>query len=51
MNDNFKKTIIPFVLMLIFNLGTYYMTYGNNFGAGLSPHVGILLVSGLIFGP
>ena len=51
MNDNFKKTIIPFVLMLIFNLGTYYMTYGSNFGAGLSPHVGVLLVSGLIFGP
>lgn len=51
MNDNFKKTIIPFVLMLIFNLGTYYLTYGHNFGAGLSPHVGVLLVSGLIFGP
>jgi len=51
MNDKFKKALIPFVLMLIFNLGTYYLTYGHNFGAGLSPHVGILLVSGLIFGP
>ncbi len=51
MNNNFKKIIIPFVLMLIFNLGTYFLTYGKNFGAGLSPHLGILFISGLIFGP
>lgn len=51
MIDKFKKIMIPFVIMLIFNLGTYYLAYGQNFGAGVSPHVGILLVSGLIFGP
>lgn len=51
MNDKIKKIVIPFALMLIFNLGTYYLTYGQNYGAGLSPHVGILLISGLIFGP
>lgn len=51
MNKKLKKIIIPFFIMLIFNLGTYYLAYGQNFGAGVSPHVGILLVSGLIFGP
>lgn len=51
MNDKIKKIVIPFALMLIFNLGTYYLTYGHNYGAGLSPHVGILLISGLILGP
>ena len=51
MNDKLKKIIIPFALMMIFNLGTYYLTYGHNFGEGLSPHTGILLISGLILGP
>ena len=36
--------------MLIFNLGIFYIN-GQNFGGGLSPHVGVLLVSGLLFGP
>ena len=51
MKEKLKKIIIPFILMLIFNLGVYYLTYGQNFGEGLSPHVGILLISGLILGP
>jgi len=51
MNDKIKKVMIPFVLMMVFNLGTYYLTYGHNFSEGLSPHVGVLLISGLIFGP
>ena len=51
MNDKIKKIIIPFLLMVIFNLGSYYLTYGRNFGEGLSPHVGILLISGLLLGP
>lgn len=51
MKDKIKKTLIPFALMLIFNLGIYYLTNGENFGGGLSPHVGILLISGLLFGP
>lgn len=51
MNDKIKKVMIPFVLMMVFNLGMYYLTYGHDFGEGLAPHVGILLVSGLIFGP
>ena len=37
--------------MLVFNLGIYYLKGGQNFGGGLSVHVGILLVSGMILGP
>ena len=51
MNDKLKKIMIPFILMLIFNLGIYYLTHGQNFGGGLSPHMGILIISGLILGP
>lgn len=51
MNEKVKKILIPFFLMLIFNLGSYYLTFGQNFGEGLTPHLGLLLISGLIFGP
>ncbi len=51
MNDKIKKILIPFVIMVIFNLGVYYLTFGKNFGGGYSPHVGILLISGLLLGP
>ena len=37
--------------MLIFNLGSYYFMMGKNFGEGFSPHVGLLVISGLLFGP
>ena len=51
MNNRLKKVGIPFLLMLIVNLGIYYLNGGQNFGEGLSPHVGLLLISGLLFGP
>ena len=51
MNDKLKQIGIPFILMLVFNLGIFYLNHGENFGEGLSPHVGILLISGLLFGP
>ena len=51
MNDKLKKIFIPFVIMIIFNLGVYYLTFGKNFGGGYSPHLGILLISGLLLGP
>ena len=50
MKSKLKKVVIPFILMLIFNLGIYYLTNGENFGGGLSLHVGILFISGLLFG-
>ena len=51
MNDKIKKNAIPFILMIIFNLGIYYFNSGQNFGEGLSPHVGILMISGILLGP
>ena len=51
MNDKFKKIMIPFILMMILDLGIYYLHHGSNFGGGLSPHVGLLVILGLLFGP
>ena len=51
MNKKIKKIIVPFILMLIFNLGSYYFMMGRNFGEGFSPHVGLFVISGLLFGP
>ena len=51
MNDKLKKIVVPFILMMIFNLGIYCLTNGENYNEGLIPHVGILLISGLILGP
>ncbi|WP_458405003.1 PP2C family protein-serine/threonine phosphatase [Methanobrevibacter sp.] len=51
MNDKVKKIIIPFILMIVFNLGSYYFVNGRNFAEGLSPHTGIFLISGLLLGP
>ena len=51
MKNKLKQIGIPFLLMVIVNLGIYYLKGGQNFGEGLSPHVGILVISGLLFGP
>ncbi len=51
MKSKLKKILIPFVLMLVVNLGSYYFLDNVSFGVGLSPHVGILFISGLFFGP
>ena len=45
MNKKIKKIMVPFILMLIFNLGSYYFMMGENFGEGFSPHVGLLVIS------
>ena len=50
MNNKIKQIGIPFILMLVFNLGIYLIT-GQHFGNGITPHTGVILVSGLIFGP
>lgn len=51
MNKTLKKIMLPFLLMVIFNLGTFYLTIGKNFAEGYAPHLGILFISGLLFGP
>ncbi|MBQ6345388.1 MAG: SpoIIE family protein phosphatase [Methanobrevibacter sp.] len=37
--------------MIIINLGTFYFAISKNFAEGYSPHLGILFISGLLFGP
>jgi len=51
MNKNLKKILVPFLLMIIINLGTFYFAISKNFAEGYSPHLGILFISGLLFGP
>lgn len=50
MKAKLKKILIPFILMIIFNL-SIYSAFNLNFGEGLHPHVGIIFISGLLFGP
>lgn len=51
MQSKYKQILLPFVLMMVINLSAYYSSYGQNFGSGLNPHLGILFISGLLFGP
>ena len=51
MKKTLKKILVPFILMLIFNLGMFYLTIGKNFAEGYAPHLGIIFISGLLFGP
>lgn len=51
MKSRLKKMLVPFVLMLIFDLGFYFAGLSQNLGQGLNPHVGLFAVSGLLFGP
>lgn len=51
MNSELKKITISFILMLIFNLGAFYLINNENFGGGYSPHVGLIFISGLLLGP
>lgn len=51
MKDKTKYFLIPFVLMIILNLGSHLFIQNSNFGAQLNPHLGILFTSGLFFGP
>ena len=51
MDRRIKQIGIPFILMIIFNLGLFFLTKGLDFNEGLSPHVGLPLISALLFGP
>ncbi len=37
--------------MVVINLGSFYFAIGKNFAEGYSPHLGIIFISGLLFGP
>lgn len=49
--NNLKKILVPFILMMIFNMGSYELMLSDVFGYGYSPHIGVILISGLLFGP
>ena len=49
MNDKLKQFGIPFILMLIIDLGIYISKM--NVSESFSPQIGLLIASGLIFGP
>lgn len=51
MKNKIKQIGIPFILMLILNLGIYYLIPNENFASGISIYYGILFVSALLFGP
>ena len=48
MKKNLKKILVPFILMVVFNLGAFYFAIGDNFAEGYSPHLGIIFISGLL---
>lgn len=51
MNKKAKNFLITFILMMIFDLGYYYIVSAPNFGRELTPHLGIIFIGGLFFGP
>ncbi|RAP49832.1 MAG: hypothetical protein BZ136_02755 [Methanosphaera sp. rholeuAM74] len=51
MNNKAKNFLITFILMMIFDLGYYFIVSAPNFGRELTPHLGILFIGGLFFGP
>lgn len=51
MKNYAKYFLISFVLLMIFDLGLYYTMTIPNFGGEINPHLGILFISGLFFGP
>jgi len=51
MKNKIKNFCIPLILMIITNLGNFYITNAPNFGGEINPHLGILFIGGLFFGP
>lgn len=49
--NDLKKILVPFILMLVVNLGSYKLMLSDVYGYGYTPHVGLVLISGLLFGP
>ena len=50
LNTKTKQFLVPFVLMMVVNLATFSLNTGY-FGMGLTLHVGLIPISGLLFGP
>lgn len=50
MYDKLKQIEIPFILMLIIDLGIFFIS-GQNVSESFSPQIGLLITPGLILGP
>ena len=50
MDDRIKKIMVPLLLMVILN-SISFLWYGANYPKTFTPRVGVLIISGLIFGP
>ena len=51
MKNKIKNLFIPLILMIVFNLGSKFLLNIPNFGGEINPHLGVLFISGLFFGP
>ena len=51
MNNKIKKILIPFIFIILINLGFFYLSSSRNVSQGINGHIGTLLISGLLFGP
>ena len=52
MKSKLSRIAVPFILMVIVELGYYSITAPHNlYGSGLNPHMGLIFVSGLLLGP
>ena len=52
MKNKLIKTALPFILIVTINLGNFLIINNQQvYGNGLNPHIGLLFVSGLLFGP
>ena len=46
-----QNIIIPFILMMLSNIGVSSLIHTLNFGQTINPHMGVIFISGLFFGP
>lgn len=51
MNKNLKKVLLPFIIILILNLSSFYLSVNYALTVGYYPDFGIPIVAGILFGP
>ncbi len=51
MKRKLEDILIPFILVMILNLGNFILNANQVYGNGLNPHTGLLFASGLLLGP
>ena len=52
MKSKFMKIFIPYILMIIMELGYFFIVAPYNmYGEGFTPHIGLIFAAGLLLGP